>query len=89
LEALKSPTNKVIQRCNPLKRMARLKGFEPLAHCLEGSCSIRLSYRRTSGINIFGIFDYKNLFGTVSRTGHARHSPPAARVNVPRAGIIY
>ena len=26
--------------------MARLKGFEPLAHCLEGSCSIRLSYRR-------------------------------------------
>ena len=27
--------------------MARLKGFEPLAHCLEGSCSIQLSYRRT------------------------------------------
>ena len=26
--------------------MARLKGFEPLAYCLEGSCSIRLSYRR-------------------------------------------
>ncbi len=24
----------------------RLKGFEPLAHCLEGSCSIQLSYRR-------------------------------------------
>ena len=27
----------------------RLKGFEPLAHCLEGSCSIQLSYRRKSG----------------------------------------
>ncbi len=26
--------------------MARLKGFEPLTHCLEGSCSIQLSYRR-------------------------------------------
>ncbi|MBS1112579.1 MAG: hypothetical protein H6Q92_341, partial [Nitrospirae bacterium] len=26
-----------------------LKGFEPLTHCLEGSCSIRLSYRR--GLN--------------------------------------
>ena len=24
--------------------MARLKGLEPLAHCLEGSCSIHLSY---------------------------------------------
>ena len=28
--------------------MARLKGLEPLAHCLEGSCSIHLSYRRVS-----------------------------------------
>jgi hypothetical protein len=26
--------------------MARLRGFEPLAYCLEGSCSIQLSYRR-------------------------------------------
>ena len=29
-----------------LKRVARLKGLEPLTHCLEGSCSIHLSYRR-------------------------------------------
>ena len=29
-----------------IKKMARLKGLEPLAHCLEGSCSIQLSYRR-------------------------------------------
>ena len=29
------------------KNVARLKGLEPLAHCLEGSCSIQLSYRRT------------------------------------------
>ena len=28
------------------KKMARLKRFELLTHCLEGSCSIRLSYRR-------------------------------------------
>ncbi len=26
--------------------VARLKGLEPLAYCLEGSCSIQLSYRR-------------------------------------------
>ena len=26
--------------------MVRQKGFEPLAYCLEGSCSIRLSYWR-------------------------------------------
>ena len=28
-----------------LETMARLKGLEPLTHCLEGSCSIHLSYR--------------------------------------------
>ena len=26
--------------------MVRLKGLEPPTHCLEGSCSIHLSYRR-------------------------------------------
>ena len=31
------------------EEMARQKGFEPLAYCLEGSCSIRLSYWRISG----------------------------------------
>ena len=30
----------------PREKMARLKGLEPLTHCLEGSCSIHLSYRR-------------------------------------------
>ena len=30
----------------PEAKMARLKGLEPLTHCLEGSCSIHLSYRR-------------------------------------------
>ena len=29
-----------------LGKMARQKGFEPLAYCLEGSCSIQLSYWR-------------------------------------------
>ena len=28
--------------------MARQKGLEPLAYCLEGSCSIQLSYWRVS-----------------------------------------
>ena len=31
-----------------LDAVARLKGFEPLTYCLEGSCSIHLSYRRIS-----------------------------------------
>ena len=29
-------------------KMARQKGLEPLAYCLEGSCSIQLSYWRVS-----------------------------------------
>ena len=29
--------------------LARLKGLEPLALCLEGRCSIQLSYRRVDG----------------------------------------
>ena len=31
---------------NYIHHMARLKGLEPLTHCLEGSCSIHLSYKR-------------------------------------------
>ena len=29
--------------------MARLEGLEPPTYCLEGSCSILLSYRRVWG----------------------------------------
>ena len=32
---------------SPKEQLARLKGFEPLTHGLEGRCSILLSYRRT------------------------------------------
>ena len=32
-----------------LESLARQKGLEPLAYCLEGSCSIRLSYWREFG----------------------------------------
>ena len=35
-----------ISLLNHYKEVARLKGLEPLTHCLEGSCSIHLSYRR-------------------------------------------
>ena len=31
---------------NPYTELARQKGFEPLTYCLEGSCSIQLSYWR-------------------------------------------
>ena len=30
----------------PVKRLVRLTRFELVAYCLEGSCSIQLSYRR-------------------------------------------
>ena len=30
----------------PRKELVRQKGLEPLTHCLEGSCSIQLSYWR-------------------------------------------
>ena len=30
------------------EKMVRLEGLEPPTHCLEGSCSIHLSYRRRS-----------------------------------------
>ena len=33
---------------HPQRELARQKGLEPLAHCLEGSCSIQLSYWRIS-----------------------------------------
>ena len=31
------------------KKLARQKGLEPLTYCLEGSCSIQLSYWRIFG----------------------------------------
>ena len=31
------------------KKMACLRGFEPRTYCLEGSCSIQLSYRHVFG----------------------------------------
>ena len=39
----------------PRKELVRQKGLEPLAYCLEGSCSIQLSYWRE--------FDWTSLEG--------------------------
>jgi hypothetical protein len=41
-----SATNWRFNQLSYIHHMARLKGLEPLALCLEGRCSIRLSYRR-------------------------------------------
>ena len=38
--------------------MVRLKGIEPLAHSLEGCCSIHLSYRRVSFLISFSGYEY-------------------------------
>ena len=32
--------------------LARLKGLEPLTYCLEGSCSIQLSYQRICDLQV-------------------------------------
>ena len=45
--------------------MARLKGFEPLTHSLEGCCSIHLSYRRIEPFEQFQQFKpFKPRFRT-------------------------
>ena len=67
--------------------MARQKGLEPLAYCLEGSCSIQLSYWRTWG-TAFGphrgptCFLDRDLFLAATQT----FSPPLAPIrNANRA----
>ena len=37
----------------PGSELVRQKGFEPLAYCLEGSCSILLSYWRISALTLY------------------------------------
>ena len=39
----------------PRKELVRQKGLEPLAYCLEGSCSIQLSYWRIFMERVMGI----------------------------------
>ena len=41
-----SYTHHIFCRRPPVKGLVRQKGLEPLAYCLEGSCSIQLSYWR-------------------------------------------
>ncbi len=50
-----------IWRANQLRYthriLARQKGLEPLAYCLEGSCSILLSYWRTTALSLQGLLE--------------------------------
>ena len=41
-----SATNWRFNQLSYIHHMARQKGLEPLTYCLEGSCSIQLSYGR-------------------------------------------
>jgi hypothetical protein len=54
---------------------ARLEGLEPPAGCLEGSCSIRLSYRRPHAPSA-------HCARLLSRLGHASAIEPEAMQNV-------
>ncbi len=67
--------------------MARQKGLEPLAYCLEGSCSIQLSYWRVSGAyplaheNIFP-FRGNALMGALERVMGIEPTRPAWKAGV-------
>ncbi len=51
-----SATNWRFNQLSYIHHMARQKGLEPLTYCLEGSCSIQLSYWRISGLErVMGI----------------------------------
>jgi hypothetical protein len=57
--------------------MVRLKGFEPLAHSLEGCCSIQLSYRRIRILKLgCGVksFRYLLILCRLSSAFRARHT---------------
>lgn len=41
---MKNPV--ILKKNTGFEKMARPTGFEPVTHCLEGSCSIQLSYGR-------------------------------------------
>ena len=43
---LSGATNQRFNQLSYTHHMARQKGLEPLTYCLEGSCSIQLSYGR-------------------------------------------
>ena len=45
---LSGATNQRFNQLSYTHHMARQKGLEPLTYCLEGSCSIQLSYWRLS-----------------------------------------
>ena len=67
--------------------MARLKGFEPLTHSLEGCCSIHLSYRREM-VGARG-FEPPTFCSQSRRATGLRHAPRKNRTTetLTRQGI--
>ena len=49
---LSGATNQRFNQLSYTHHMARQKGLEPLTYCLEGSCSIQLSYCRILNLKI-------------------------------------
>ena len=56
--------NREIKGRGGLKFMAGLAGLEPTTHCLEGSCSVQMSYRPLRGV-----------YYTIKGRGHAAAPP--------------
>ena len=61
-------------RLGTQRYLARLKRFELLAHCLEGNCSIQLSYRR-----IWSGWWESNSHDQLGRLGFYHWTTPASR----------
>ena len=70
-----SATNWRFNQLSYTHHMARLKGLEPLTHCLEGSCSIHLSYKRISS-------PHCRMFGEMERVMGIEPTRPAWKAGI-------
>ena len=80
-----------IKLCRKFK-VARLKGLEPLTHCLEGSCSIQLSYRRKNGAgdgNRTHVISLEGWSSTIEPHPHIHLPPKYVSITLICCQVLY